>query len=190
MSTARGRRPPRWLLPVLALALAFVLVRLTGVVDIVSDEERLTELVDDAGWIAPVLYTIAFAVLVAVGVPGLALVLPAAVVFPAPVAIAVCLAAGYTSSGAGVWFARTVGRDAVATRMPARFRTWDERIAERGLLAVIGLRFVTYLAAPADWILGLSSIPTRTLMIGTGIGLLPPTLLSVIGGGHVFDLIL
>lgn len=170
--------------------LVFVAVRRSGLTDLLGDQARLQQIVDDAGWYGPVVYTLLFTVLVPVGVPGLVFVLPAAVVFPAPVAIAVCLVAGYVSSGAGMWFARTVGRETVATRLPARFRAWDERIAERGLVAVLALRLLTYLAAPADWILGLSSIRTRTLVVGTGVGLIPPTILYVVAGGGVLDLLL
>lgn len=184
----RTRR--RRLLVVGLVVTAFVVARRSGLTDLLGDEDRLQELIDDAGWMAPFLYTMVFTVLVPVGVPGLVFVLPAAVVFPAPTAIAVCLVAGYLSSGAGVWFARTVGRQTVEARMPASFRKWDERIARRGLVAVLALRILTYLAAPADWLLGLSSIPTRTIVIGTGIGLVPPTLLYVIAGGGVLDLLL
>ncbi len=183
----RNRR--RWLLLGFAITVAVFLSQ-SGLTDIFGDEERLKELVDEAGWLGPVLYTIAFTVLVPFGVPGLLLILPAVVIFPAPVAIAVCLVAGYLSSAAGVWFARTVGRETVEAKMPPSLRKWDERIARRGLLAVIGLRVVLNLAAPADWLLGLSSIPTRTIVIGTGIGLIPPTLLYVVAGGGIMDLIL
>ncbi len=184
----RGRR--RRLVVIGLVVTAFVVARRSGLTDLLGDEERLEELVDEGGWIAPFAYTLVFTLLVPVGVPGLVFVLPAAVVFPAPVAIVVCLVAGYASSGAGVWFARTVGRETVEARMPASFRKWDERIARRGLLAVVGLRTVTYLAAPADWLLGLSSISTRTIVIGTGVGLIPPTVLYVVAGGGVLDLIL
>ena len=184
----RNRR--RRLLLVAAAITAFVLLRRSGLTDLVGDEERMTEIVDDLGWIAPFVYTLLFTVLVPVGVPGLVFVLPAAVVFPAPVAIAVCLIAGYLSSAAGVWFARTVGRKTVEAKMPPSFRRWDDRIARNGLAAVLALRVVTYLAAPADWLLGLSSIPTRKIVIGTGVGLVPPTVLYVVAGGGVLDLIL
>lgn len=172
------------------LALAFLVVRVSGLTDLVGDEERLQRLVDDAGWMGPVVFTVAASALIAVGVPGVALVLPAAVVFSTPIAIAVTLVTSYLSSGAGMWFARTMGRDTLAARMPNRFRTWDTRIADRGLPAVIALRCITYLAAPADWLLGLSSIRTRTLVIGTGVGMVPPTLFYVIGGGGLLDRIL
>ncbi len=184
----RNRR--RRLLLLAGAITVFVLLRRSGVTDVLGDEERLTEIVDDLGWIAPFVYTIVFTLLVPVGVPGLVFVLPAAVVFPAPVAIAVCLVAGYLSSAAGVWFARTVGRKTVEAKMPSSFRKWDERIAKRGLAAVLALRILTYLAAPADWLLGLSSISTRTIVVGTGVGLVPPTVLYVVAGGGVLDLIL
>ncbi len=184
------RNRQRRLLLIAFVITAFVVARRSGLTDLLGDEDRLQELVDDAGWLAPILYTLLFTVLVPVGVPGLVFVLPAAVVFPAPVAIAVCLVAGYLSSGAGVWFARTIGRQTVEAKMPPSFRKWDERLARRGFVAVIALRTLTYLAAPADWLLGLSSIPTRTIVVGTVVGLIPPTLLYVIAGGGVLDLIL
>ena len=188
--TERPATARRRLLVVAAVVTAFVAVRASGLTDLLGDEARMRELADDAGWLGPVAFAALFTVLVPVGVPGLVFVLPAAVVFPAPVAIAVCLAGGYLSSAAGVWFARTTGRSFVATRMPAGFRRWDEAIARRGLVAVVALRIVTYLAAPADWLLGLSSIPNRQIVVGTAIGLVPPTLLYVVAGGGVLDWLL
>ncbi len=187
---ARARRPRGRRLLVLAAAVAvFVIARRSGVTELLADQDRLRDVVDQAGWLGPVVFTGLFTALVPVGVPGLVFVLPAAVVFPAPLAIVVCLVGGYTSSAIGVWFSRTVGRDAVAAKLPPRFHRWDQAIARRGLLAVIALRIVTYLAAPADWLLGLSAIPTRKIVIGTALGLIPPTLLYVIAGGGVLDLI-
>lgn len=173
-----------------AVVLAVVAVRRSGLTDLVSDEDRLRRLVDDAGILAPMLFSFAFIALVPVGVPGLVFVLPAAVVFPAPVAIAVSLAGGYGSSAIGMWFARTIGRERMAAKLPPRFRAWDERIAARGLPAVIALRILTYLAAPADWLLGLTGISNRHLVLGTAVGLVPPTLLYVLVGGSVLDLVL
>ena len=172
-----------------AAVTVFVVARRSGVADVLGDQDRLQDVVDQAGWLGPVVFTGLFTALVPVGVPGLVFVLPAALVFPAPLAIVVCLVGGYTSSAIGVWFSRTVGREAVAAKLPPRFRRWDEAIARRGLTAVVALRIVTYLAAPADWLLGLSAIPTRKIVIGTAVGLVPPTLLYVIAGGGVLDLI-
>ncbi len=187
--SAAARRRRRWVL--IATVVALVLVaRRSGLTDLLSDEDRLQSLVDGAGWLGPLLFVALFTVLVPVGVPGLVFVLPAAVVFPAPMAIAVSLAGGYTSSAIGMFFARTAGRETIAAKLPPRFARWDAALGRRGLPAVIGLRVVTYLAAPADWLLGLSSIPTRHLVVGTAVGLVPPTLLYVIAGGGVLDLVL
>ena len=185
---ARGALARRLAL-VAVVAGIIAVVHLSGVLDVVTDDDRLRSAVDSAGWWGPMLFVAAFTVLVAIGVPGVVFVVPASVIYPAPAAIALCLAGGYTSSSVGVVFARTVGRDVVARRLPERFRRWDEAIARRGLVAVIGLRIVTYLAAPADWLLGLSSIPTRTILVGTAIGLVPPTLVYVVLGGGIFDLV-
>ncbi len=188
--------PPRWrnrrrrLLAVAVVVLALLIAHRTGALDAVTDQDHLRRLADGAGWWGPIAFSALFIALVPVGVPGLVFVLPAAVVFPAPTAIVVSLAGGYGSSAIGMWFARTIGRQHVATRLPARFRAWDDRIARRGLAAVIVLRLVTYLAAPADWVLGLTKISTRDLVLGTAIGLVPPTLLYVFAGGGLLDLVL
>ncbi len=187
---ARRIRRLRRAAVVLGVVGVVVAARRSGLVDLVSDEQRLRDLNDDLGLLGPIAFTALFSLLVPVGVPGLVFVLPAALVFPAPVAVAVCLVGGYVSSAFGMWAARTVARDRLADRLPARFRAWDERIARRGLPAVIGLRVVTYLAAPADWLLGLTAIPARQLVLGTALGLIPPTLMYVYAGGGLLDLFL
>jgi uncharacterized membrane protein YdjX (TVP38/TMEM64 family) len=66
---------------------------------------------------------------------------------------------------------------------------WDRRLSDGGFWTVVGFRIVTYLIAPADWILGLTAIPWSTLILGTVIGLLPITVAYVLGGRGLFALV-
>lgn len=172
------------------IAAVVVALRVTGLAELVRDQDRLDDLVDRAGLAGPVLFALLFTLLVPVGVPGLVFVLPAAVIFSAPVAIAVSLVGGYTSSAIGMIAARRLGRAQLEARLSPRMLAWNERISRGGVGAVIALRVITYLAAPADWLLGLTKISNRDLAIGTAIGLVPPTLAYVIGGGGLLDLVL
>lgn len=71
-------------LPFIIIALAFVLVRVTGVGDYLSFEKlaegraELTALRDDLGWIGPLLLILIYAVLAAIAMPGMAIVTIAA----------------------------------------------------------------------------------------------------------------
>ncbi len=183
------QRIPRPVKRLAVIVAVIVVLRRSGAIDFVSDEDRLQAFVDSAGIFGPILYALLFTLLVPVGVPGLVFVVPAAAIFSTPVAIAVSLVGGYLSSGIGVMLARTTAREKLAAKLPAKFRAWDERIAEKGLIAVIALRVITYLAAPADWLLGLSSIPTRTIVVGTVVGLIPPTVGYIVIGGGILDLL-
>ena len=62
-------------------------------------------------------------------------------------------------------------------------RRREARLSARGFWGVAALRSFTYLAQPVDWLCGLSSMPMRTVLGGTFVGLIPPTLVVSLGGG-------
>lgn len=182
-----------WLRLVVGLGLIVGLVAVaygTGLTDLVNDRDRFEQRVRDSGPWAPVVFVGLFTLLVPVGVPGLLFVVPATLLWSAPVAIGLSLAGGMTSSVIGMVFARHVGRRSIEHRLSDRFRAWDERIARTGLWGVVVFRTFTYLAAPADWVVGLSSVPMGTAVLGTAIGLTVPTLFVVLVGGEALAVLL
>lgn len=186
----RDRRTVRRLLLWLAgAAVVGLLAWAMGLLDLVSDRDRVVSLARDNGALGPVVVVVLMTVLVPIGVPGLFFVIPAAAIWPWPIAIAVSWAGGCTSSFVGLAFARTTGRNWVAGRLPAKLHRWDRRLAEGGFWTVVLFRVVTYLLAPADWILGLTAIPWSTLVLGTILGLLPITVAYVFGGRGMFTLL-
>lgn len=162
----------------------------TGLLDSVSSQDELRATVDDAGAAGPLVFLALMIALVPLNVPGLIFVIPSTTLFGTVGGVAMSLTGGFVASAIGVVLARRLGRAAVAHRIPARLRRLEERLSRRGFWAVVVLRLFTFLAQPADWLLGLSSIPMRTVLAGTLVGLVPPTLVIALSGGGILDLIL
>jgi uncharacterized membrane protein YdjX (TVP38/TMEM64 family) len=137
------------------------------------DPGHLRELVASAGPWAPVLYFVLFSCFEAVGVPGVVFIGAAVAIWPLWTAFALIWAGSVGAGCVGFLFARTIGRDFVTAHMPERLRRFDARLASSGLRWVIGLRLLTYLAAPAHWLIGLSGVPFRTALLGSIIGFGP-----------------
>jgi uncharacterized membrane protein YdjX (TVP38/TMEM64 family) len=165
-------------------------VMASGLMDQVRDEDQLRTTIDDAGVLGPVLFIGLMVLLVPLNVPGVVFVIPATTMFGTPVGVALSLVGGFLASIIGLVAARRLGRKALETRLPARLRKWEQRLTDGGFWAVVVARMFTYLMQPVDWLLGLSGIPMRTILLGTFVGLIPPTLVISLGGGNVFQRVL
>lgn len=158
----------------------------TGLLDIVQDGDRFQAMIDDAGLLGPVVYVVLMTTLIPVGIPGLFFVIPASLLWPAPVAVTASVLGGVTSSVIGVWAARRVGREALEARMPRWLEGADGRLTRTGVWGVIVMRVALYLLAPVDWVIGLSRLTWRPIVVGTAIGLIPPTIGYTLGGRNFF----
>lgn len=135
--------------------------------------DRLRELVTSAGAWAPVLLVALFIVLEPFGAPGFVFLLTSATLWPFEQAVVINWV-GATGAGLfGFAFARYMGRDWVASRMPARLRSWDERLSQNGLFFVVGYRLLFFLNPASHWALGLSQVPAPAAILGTALGFAP-----------------
>ncbi len=178
---------------VLLCAVACVLIALyaAGFFDLISDRERLRALIESLGAWGPVVFILAFALLEPFFVPGFAFMAPGALVWSVPELFVYSLL-GSTGAGiVGFSFARYLGRDYVASRLPPRLLVWNERLERSGLRTVIVIRVVFFLAPPAHWLLGLSSVSFPVHALGSVMGFAPGMLLMswmlVEVGGTLFD---
>lgn len=179
----------RRLLLVLLIAGAVALVVASGVIGELSDQDRLRERVDGAGAWGPLLFVGLMVLLVPLNVPGILFVIPATTLFGTVVGVLLSLLGGFVASLIGVVGARRLGREALQARLSPRLRRLEARLSARGFWAVVVLRMFTYLMQPVDWLCGLSSIPMRTVVAGTFVGLVPPTLVIALSGGGLLDLL-
>jgi uncharacterized membrane protein YdjX (TVP38/TMEM64 family) len=146
------------------------------------DAERVRSLLTESGAWGPVLYIVCFALVEPLGVPALLFIIPAAFVWPLPVAFAFSWIAAVGAGIAGFGFARWIARDLVQRHLPARFHRFDRQLTERALLTVIVVRLVFFLAPPAHWVLGVSRVPFGTFVLGTAIGFAPGVALMTVAG--------
>ena len=171
------------LLAAAATVTAVGLFLLLGGWDLLSDPDRVIDLLRDSGWVGPVVFVLSMWIIQPFGLPGVFFMLPAAVVWPAPVAVALSWVGNMAASTTAFLFARWVGRDWVSQRIPPRIAHWDDRLAQGGVWPVILLRVVTGQLPPADWFLGVSKVSFRTFFVGTAIGIIPGIIVAVVVGG-------
>jgi len=186
-------RPPRWVLrlgAVLAIAAVVAAVVLSGVLDRFTDQDELRRTVEDAGAWGPLLFVGLMVLLVPLNVPGLLFVIPATTLFGTIAGVVLSLIGGFLASAIGIVGARRLGRDSLVKRLPPRLARLQARLCERGFWAIAGLRSVTFLLQPVDWLCGLTRVPMRTVLGATFVGLIPPTLVIALTGGGVLDLVL
>ena len=182
------RAAPKVLL-VLAIVVAVFVVLRSGLVESVGDEEKLRETVDEAGFFGPVLFVGLMVLLVPLNVPGILFVIPSTTLFGTAGGIGLSLVGGFIASLIGVVGARHLGRGTVEARLPWWLRRLERWLGARGFWTVAALRATTFLAQPVDWICGLTAIPMRTMIAGTFVGLIPPTVVVALAGGTVVDLV-
>ena len=189
----RSAHAHRWLLRaavVVCIAGVVGAVASSGVLGRFTDEEELRSTIEAAGVWGPLLFVGLMVLLVPLNVPGLLFVIPATTLFGTVGGVVLSLVGGFLASTIGIVGARRLGRDAFIARLPPRLRRMEERLCERGFWAVVALRSVTFLLQPVDWLCGLTRMPMRTVLAGTFVGLVPPTLVIALTGGGVLDLFL
>jgi uncharacterized membrane protein YdjX (TVP38/TMEM64 family) len=164
-----------------AVALA-VGVAWSGALDGLGDADAVRARVLSWGDWGYVLYLLGFTLIQPLGVPGVVFVVPASLLWPLWVAIPLSLAGAVGACVVGFAFARHLGRDWVAARLPARMRSYDERLQARGLRTVILARLIFFLAPPANWVLGLSRVRFLTFVTGTTLGLAPGVVFMTVFG--------
>jgi len=177
------RRGVRVALVAFGVGAVIAAVVASGLVGLVRDEDRLRDAIDGVGVLGPLLFVGLMVLLVPLNVPGVAFVLPATTMFGTAAGIGLSLLGGFLASAVGVVGARRLGRGAFEARMPPRVRRWEARLVAGGFWAVVVARMFTYLLQPVDWLLGVSSLPMRTVLVGTFVGLVPPTVLIALTGG-------
>jgi uncharacterized membrane protein YdjX (TVP38/TMEM64 family) len=157
----------------------------SGLLELAWEPERVRELLVESGVWGPLAFLAAFALLEPFGVPGTVFVLPAALVWPAGLALALSWIGALLASVIGFGFARWMGREWVQARLPQSLRVYDERLAERGLQTVIAIRLTFFMLPATHWALGLSRVRFAPYVAGSAIGYLPRLIVIVLFGKGV-----
>ncbi|MEZ5372096.1 MAG: VTT domain-containing protein [Microthrixaceae bacterium] len=155
----------------------------------VLEDGNVEELLTETGALGPAIFIGIMWVTQPFGVPGFVYMVPAGIVWPFPLAVAVSWVGNMGSSYLGFSFARWFARDWVSERIPPRMHVFDQRLAEGGLMPVIALRLVFGQLPPADWLLGVTKISRARFLVGTAIGIVPGAVIAVVAGGGLVRLL-
>lgn len=146
---------------------------------------NLRALVERAGLWGPVLFVLLFG-LEGLGLPGIVFMMTAIAVWPPWEAFVWCWLGAQLAGVVGFAFARGVGREWIAARLPARVRRFEGHVVERGVQTVILVRVLFFLAPYAHWALGLSPVRVRDFLLGSAIGFAPAMLVVCLTGAAAF----
>ncbi len=172
---------------VAALALAAIVVWAvaSGAAGDFLEEDALRDRIRSWGVFGPIVFVVSMWAIQPFGVPGVLFMVPASVVWSDPVAILLSWIGNMGASWIAFEATRRVGRDWVAERIPDRLHRFDRKIAEGGVWPVFVLRLLTGQLPAADWLLGVSSVRRGPFLIGTGVGIIPGIVLTVLFGADV-----
>ncbi|MCU0658335.1 MAG: VTT domain-containing protein [Polyangiaceae bacterium] len=185
MSGARAWRGRAGL--TLAVGAGLAIAYQTGVLHLFLEPARTRLLLLELGPLGYLAFVLAYAALQPFGVPGTIFILVAPLIWPWPVAFALSMAGTMAASVVGFSFARFVARDWVASRIPARFRAYDEALERRGFSTVATLRFLFWMPPLLHAFFGVSRVPFWTHFWGSALGYIPPLLATAYFGERFFE---
>lgn len=170
-----------------AVAIAAAVFVVLGGYGWVTGDGNVENLLTDTGAVGPLVFVLVMWLTQPLGVPGVVYMVPAGIVWPYPLAIALSWVGNMGASCLAFAFARWFARDWVQLRIPKRMYPYNDRLVEGGVWPIVLLRLVFGQLAPADWLLGVSKVSTRNFLIGTAIGIIPGVVLFVVAGGGLFE---
>ncbi len=166
-----------------ALAIAAAVIMLNEAITASDVEDMLIA----RGWLGPLVFVAAMWVLQPLLLPGPVFMIPASLVWSAPVAMALSWVGNMGASFVAFGFARWMARDWAQGRLTERLRVWDDRLEGGGVREVALFRLFTGQITPADWLLGVSSVRLTPFVVGTAIGIIPSIVIVVLAGASVGD---
>jgi uncharacterized membrane protein YdjX (TVP38/TMEM64 family) len=153
---------------------AIVLIRFTPVKDYLT-AEALTAFLDNAGFWAPIVYIIIYAVGVCLFLPGTLLTGLGAAIFGAYWGfVYVWIAAMLGASGAFL-IGRTLAREFAASLIGDKLKKYDDAIERNGFATVLYLRLVYFPFTPMNFGMGITKVRFQDYILGTGLGIIVGT---------------
>ncbi len=134
-----------------------------------------------------VVFVASYAALQPFGVPGTVFIIAAPLIWTWPVAFALSMTGTMAASVVGFSFARFIARDWVSTRIPERFRKYDDALATRAFFTVFLLRFVFWMPPLLHAFFGVSKVRFATHFWGSLAGYVVPLFLVSFFGQRLFD---
>lgn len=181
-----GTRGPK-IAAVSAVLLVLALAYRAGILNQLREPEQAARALVELGAWGYLAFVLAYACLQPFGIPGTVFVVAAALIWPWPIAYALSLIGTMAASVVGFSFARFVARDWISTRIPSRFRRYDEALATRAFSTVFTLRLVFWMPPLLHAFFGVSRVRFATHFWGSLAGYVLPLFLLSFFGQKLFD---
>jgi len=175
-ATNRGRKRAAMRAALLALMIvvALVVVRYSPLSGLLT-ADKLSALLDKAGFWAPIAYIIIYAAGVCLFVPGTILTALGAAVFGPYWGFVYVWMGAMAGASLAFLIGRYLGRDFAAALIGNRLKKYDEAVGRNGFATVLYLRLVYFPFTPVNFGMGLTRVRFRDYFAGTGLGILVGT---------------
>jgi uncharacterized membrane protein YdjX (TVP38/TMEM64 family) len=135
-------------------------------------QEALSRFLEEAGFWAPLIYIIVYAVGVCLFVPGIVVTALGAAIFGAYWGFLYVWVGAMAGASAAFWIGRTLGRDFAASLIGDRLRKYDDAIERNGFATVLYLRLVYFPFTAMNFGMGLTKVRFWDYFFGTGLGII------------------
>ena len=134
-------------------------------------QDRLAQLLENAGLWAPLIFVMIFAAGVCLFVPGTLLIALGAGLFGTYRGFAYVWLGAMLGAAASFWIGRTLGREFARSLIGNRLKKYDDAIERNGFATVLYLRLIYFPFTPLNLGLGLTRIRFFDYLLGTGLGI-------------------
>ena len=153
---------------------AIYVVRFTPVSEFLT-KEALGRFLEAAGFWAPLIFMMVYAVGICLFVPGTLLTALGAAIFGAYWGFLYVWVGAMAGASAAFWIGRTLGREFAASSIGDRLKKYDDAIQRNGFATVLYLRLVYFPFTPMNFGMGLTKVRFRDYFFGTGLGIIVGT---------------
>jgi uncharacterized membrane protein YdjX (TVP38/TMEM64 family) len=171
---------------VLFVITAVLIVRFTPVKEFLT-AERLGLFLANAGFLAPLMFVLVYAVGVCLFVPGTLLTTLGAAIFGPYFGFVYVWLGAMIGSSLAFFIGRYLGRDFAASLIGDRLRKYDEGIERNGFATVLYLRLVYFPFTPMNFGMGLTRVRFWDYFFGTALGIIVGTFIFTFFVGTVKD---
>jgi uncharacterized membrane protein YdjX (TVP38/TMEM64 family) len=169
---------------VLFVVAAVVLIRFTPVKGFLTPE-KLGEFLDRAGFLAPLVFMIVYAVGVCLFVPGTLLTTLGAAIFGPYFGFVYVWLGAMLGSSVAFFIGRYLGREFAASLIGERLKKYDDAIERNGFATVLYLRLVYFPFTPMNFGMGLTRVRFWDYCFGTALGIIVGTFIFTFFVGTV-----
>ena len=156
------------------LVAAIFLVRFTPIKNYLT-AEALGRFLDGAGFWAPLIFILIYAVGVCLFLPGTLLTGLGAAIFGAYGGFVYVWFGAMAGASAAFFIGRTLGREFASSLIGDKLKKYDDGIERNGFATVLYLRLVYFPFTPMNFGMGLTKVQFRDYFFGTGLGIIVGT---------------